>query len=196
MSHGSVVVAGAGIGGLAAGIGLRRVGFDVRIVERRPQPGVVGAGIALFPNVMRAFDALGVGDAVRAVSARPLQSTAGSGLRLPSGRWLLRTTDPRTADLLACHRNDLYRVLVEALPAEVVEPATEVVDVVPDAAGHGVRVVLHHGGHEGGRDHASGAVDADLLVGADGIDSIVRGRCRPGAALRRLHGLARNHLDR
>ena len=60
-----VLVAGGGIGGLAAALALVRQGFSVRVLEQSPQIGEIGAGIQLGPNAFHAFDALGVGDKTR-----------------------------------------------------------------------------------------------------------------------------------
>lgn len=60
-----VIVAGGGIGGLAAALALVRQGFEVLVLEQAPQIGEIGAGIQLGPNAFHAFDALGVGDKAR-----------------------------------------------------------------------------------------------------------------------------------
>ena len=60
-----VLVAGGGIGGLAAALALVRRGFHVKVFEQAPQIGEIGAGIQLGPNAFHAFDALGVGDKAR-----------------------------------------------------------------------------------------------------------------------------------
>jgi salicylate hydroxylase len=62
---GPVIVAGGGIGGLAAALALVRQGFEVLVLERAPEIGEIGAGIQLGPNAFHAFDALGVGDKAR-----------------------------------------------------------------------------------------------------------------------------------
>ncbi|MCX7159292.1 MAG: 3-hydroxybenzoate 6-monooxygenase [Proteobacteria bacterium] len=61
-----VLVAGGGIGGLAAALALTRQGFHVKVLEQAPEIGEIGAGIQLGPNAFHAFDALGVGDKTRA----------------------------------------------------------------------------------------------------------------------------------
>jgi len=60
-----VIVAGGGIGGLAAALALVRQGFHVQVLEQAPEIGEIGAGIQLGPNAFHAFDALGVGDKAR-----------------------------------------------------------------------------------------------------------------------------------
>jgi 2-polyprenyl-6-methoxyphenol hydroxylase-like FAD-dependent oxidoreductase len=60
-----VLVAGGGIGGLAAALALVRQGFQVVVLEQAAQIGEIGAGIQLGPNAFHAFDALGVGDKAR-----------------------------------------------------------------------------------------------------------------------------------
>src|SRR6266851_7323204 len=61
-----VLVAGGGIGGLAAALALTRQGFAVKVLEQAPQLGEIGAGIQLGPNGFAAFDALGLGEKARA----------------------------------------------------------------------------------------------------------------------------------
>ena len=60
-----VIVAGGGIGGLAAALALVRQGFTVKVLEQAPEIGEIGAGIQLGPNAFHAFDALGVGEKAR-----------------------------------------------------------------------------------------------------------------------------------
>lgn len=60
-----VLVAGGGIGGLAAALALVRQGFKVQVFEQAPEIGEIGAGIQLGPNAFHAFDALGIGDKAR-----------------------------------------------------------------------------------------------------------------------------------
>ena len=60
-----VLVAGCGIGGLAAALALVRQGFAVKVMEQAPQLGEIGAGIQFGPNAFAALDALGVGEKAR-----------------------------------------------------------------------------------------------------------------------------------
>ncbi len=60
-----VLIAGGGIGGLAAALALVRRGFAVKVLEQSPELGEIGAGIQLGPNAFAALDALGVGEKAR-----------------------------------------------------------------------------------------------------------------------------------
>ncbi len=159
------VVAGAGIGGVTAALALLEAGWDVEVLERAPELGEVGAGLSIAPNALRALDALGVGEKVRA-AATPSQ--AAYNLCLPSGQFL-RRFDPAHDTPLSCfHRADLHRLLVAELPRDVVRTGCAVRDVTPDG-----EVV-----------HETGRVTADLVVGADGVHSAVREALWPGIAPR------------
>ena len=61
-----ILIAGGGIGGLAAALALARRGFPVKVLEQSAQIGEIGAGIQLGPNAFSAFDALGIGGQARA----------------------------------------------------------------------------------------------------------------------------------
>jgi 2-polyprenyl-6-methoxyphenol hydroxylase-like FAD-dependent oxidoreductase len=163
------IVVGAGIGGLAAAIGLRRVGWEVTILERAPVLGEVGAGWSLAPNAMRALDALGVGEEVRSCS---VPSEAAGNLFTPSGVRLMRFKPGRDVPLLANHRAELHRVLLDQVPVDSVRIAAEVTGVKNTAAD----VVVTYRTPDGNR-HAS----AELVVAADGIHSTVRTRLWPRA---------------
>ena len=76
------IVIGAGIGGLATAIGLRRSGWQVQVYEQAASAQPVGAGISLWSNALRALEWLGVGQAIRDRGA----VRTGGGVRSPSGR--------------------------------------------------------------------------------------------------------------
>ncbi len=148
----TAAVVGGGIGGLAVAVGLARRGWRVRVYEQSTSFDEVGAGISLWANALRALDALGLGDEVRARGA----TSGGGGVRDRRGRWLLRgACGP--GDLLVVHRADLLRVLLDAVPAEALRPGERVRDFRLD----------------GGRALVEGE-PVDLLVGADGLRSAVR----------------------
>ena len=80
-----VLVAGGGIGGIAAALALVRRGFAVKVLEQAAQLGEIGAGIQLGPNAFAAFDALGIGEIARA--KRRLHRRDGDARRARRIRW-------------------------------------------------------------------------------------------------------------
>jgi 2-polyprenyl-6-methoxyphenol hydroxylase-like FAD-dependent oxidoreductase len=167
------VVVGAGLGGLAGAIALSRHGWDVTVLERRAEPAEAGAGIAVWPNALRALDALGLGAQARALGIVEI----GGGLRTSSGRWLSRqdAADLRRRQgdgVVVLARPDLHDLLRAAAPdirtgagVRRVEPG----DTARPAAVH---------------DDAGGRHEADLVVAADGLRSTVRAALWPAATPR------------
>jgi 2-polyprenyl-6-methoxyphenol hydroxylase-like FAD-dependent oxidoreductase len=151
-----VIVVGGGIGGLAATVGLRRAGHDVAVFERAPRIEPAGAGITLFANAMRALERLGVREAV-AEQGTPAKRSA---ILTPAGRTLTEVPSDMLEGTVALHRADLQAVLAEA--AGKVRLGVEITAVEQDADGVMAR------GADGTEEHG------DLLVGADGLNSVVR----------------------
>ncbi|MFC7980007.1 FAD-dependent monooxygenase [Streptomyces cinereoruber] len=164
----TAVVVGGGIGGLAAAIGLRRIGWEATVVERASAPEDAGAGISLAANGLRALDELGVGDAVRNAS----RGQYDGGTRTPRGGWLTRMDGSALekavgTPIMGVPRSVLHRLLRDSLPSEALLIGSEAVSVERSGPGT-VRV------------GCSGTVlDADLVVAADGIGSKVRSRLFP-----------------
>ncbi|MEV0687746.1 FAD-dependent monooxygenase [Nocardia sp. NPDC050378] len=162
----TAIVVGGGIGGTAVALGLIRRGWSVRVFERAARYSEVGAGISLWPNALRALDALGVGEAVRAQGLDDVSA----GIRDERGRWLSRTDVAtmrrRFGAPVMIHRAALLDILRGALPEGVVETGVSVERVDLDGT------VVHSAGS--GRDVGQVGSTADLVVGADGIRSVVR----------------------
>lgn len=93
------VVVGGGVGGLAAAIGLRAIGWQVKVLERSAQLGEVGSGLALWANALAALETLGVAEDVRTIGTANL----GGSLRTVHGRWLKRepSLDPQQQPSMA-----------------------------------------------------------------------------------------------
>ena len=167
-TSGPVLVAGGGIGGLAAALALVRRGFDVTVLEQAPEIGEIGAGIQLGPNAFAAFDALGIGEKARgrAVYTEGLvmmdatdESVIG---RIPTGdAFRQRFGNPYAV----IHRVDVHRSLLEgAQETGRVEFLTSTRAEHIEQAGQGV--VAHA---------AQGRRPRGLaLIGADGVKSVVR----------------------
>ena len=163
-----VLVAGGGIGGIAAALALVRRGFAVKVLEQAPQLGEIGAGIQLGPNGFAAFDALGIGAIARARAVYTDEMVMHDALdesvvgRIPTGAaFRERFGNPYAV----IHRADVHGSLLEGALAtgriEVVT-STQVQRVEQDAGG--VTVFDSRGGRHRGL----------ALIGADGVKSAVR----------------------
>ncbi|MEV5322199.1 FAD-dependent monooxygenase [Streptomyces sp. NPDC052687] len=165
----SAVVVGGGIGGLAAAVGLRLIGWEVTVVERAATLADAGAGISLHANGLRALDVLGVGAAVRA-AAHP-QYTGGT--RTPKGRLLTRMDGAALerelgTPIVGIPRSVLHRLLREALPPGCLRVGAEATAVDRTGPDGPARVSVP------GRE-----LEADLVVAADGVNSRLRARLFP-----------------
>ncbi|MFC5753264.1 FAD-dependent monooxygenase [Actinomadura rugatobispora] len=176
MAERTAVIAGGGIGGLAAAVALSRRGWRVEVCERAAEFTEIGAGLSLWPNALRALAALGLDGQVREVGA----VEAGGGVRDRTGRWLARTDNAVLearfgAPLVVLHRAELIRILAGALPDGALRPSTTITGVHDD----GDAVVA---------EHDRGSLRAALVIGADGLRSAVRRAGWPSAAPPRYAG--------
>jgi len=167
---GPVIIAGGGIGGLAAAIGLARQGHASIVLEKARDLGEIGAGIQLGPNAFHAFDWLGVGDAARAMavyidSLRLMDALTGDEItRIPlDDAFRARFGNPYAV----VHRGELHGVFLRACmdhPLVELRTSAEVVDYDQDGAS--VTAILADGGR----------VTGSALIGADGLWSNIRKR--------------------
>ncbi|MCX7313955.1 MAG: FAD-dependent monooxygenase [Alphaproteobacteria bacterium] len=160
-----VAIIGAGLGGLAAAGALRQRGIEALVYERAPQLAEVGAGIQLGPNAVKVLRALGLEQALRPLSAEPVNyvSLAWDDARV---RYREPMSGPYTAQYgapyLMAHRADLHRLLSELVPANSIWLGVTCTGV---ASAGGGAVARFADGSE---------IEADVIVGADGINSTVR----------------------
>jgi 2-polyprenyl-6-methoxyphenol hydroxylase-like FAD-dependent oxidoreductase len=167
----NAVVVGAGIGGLTASLVLSRVAARVTLVERAERPSEVGAALALQPNGMAVLDRLGLRPAVEAVSARIDRMD----IRSVTGRRLLTAKMPDLGGgldhAIAIRRTDLHRLLLEAVAGVAsVDTRFGWAAVSADPSG-AVRI---YSTAENGPGFGSMSLQADVIVGADGVNSAVR----------------------
>ncbi|MFE0629343.1 FAD-dependent oxidoreductase [Streptomyces sp. NPDC058864] len=174
----SALVIGGGVAGPVTAMALQQAGVEATVFEAydRPAEGV-GGGMGLAPNGFQAFDAIGVGDAIRAVSTE----MNGIVLRSWNGRKLaefgtLPGIDPTRFVL----RAELFRTLREAAAQRGVSTVhgKRIVDASEDAAGVTARF------------EDGSTATADVLIGADGLRSTVRRLIDPAAAAPRFAGTA------
>ncbi|MEV0751170.1 FAD-dependent monooxygenase [Streptosporangium sp. NPDC050280] len=163
-----IVVVGAGLGGVAAAVGLHRLGHEVTLLERGAELREAGTGIVVMPNGLRALDALGLAEDVRG----HVMIDARAGLRDRRGRPLLVTdaiqAQQEVGTPALIDRAELHRALRAPLPADLVRTATPVERLESDPTG--VTVISD----------GSPVTRADAVIAADGIGSKLRGQLIPG----------------
>jgi salicylate hydroxylase len=160
-----VVIAGYGIGGAALALALQRFGIDYVVLEQAPRLEEVGAGVQLSPNGVAVLKHLGVHDALAAVAFQPkdlLYRDWQSGEVLMRNPLMPQIDQHFGSPYYHAHRADLLGVLKGALEGDRVRLGCRITSV--EQSGGEVRARLADGTVESG----------DVLVGADGIHSLVR----------------------
>jgi salicylate hydroxylase len=146
-----IAIIGAGIGGLTAAIALRHARHEVVVHEAAPVLGDVGAGITITPNAWKGLTSLGLGDALAAAADEVPQQAI---RKFDSGAAILEIARGATtrstygAPYAMFHRADLHRLLVDAVGADSIALNAPVEDVA--------------------------TLDADAVIAADGLKSVVR----------------------
>ena len=159
-----VVVAGAGIGGLTLALALRRRGARVRVFERANHLTAAGAGIALPANGVKALQTLSLGQSVMSSGMVVARAAILDSRGRPLGPEVDLTSvyDSMGAPLVALHRARLHSILLDAAGPDVVTTGRQVASFEQNESS--VHVLLWDGER----------IAADLLIGADGLHSIVR----------------------
>ena len=159
----SIAVVGAGIGGLAVAATLRRIGIDVQVYEQAPRFERIGAGIQMMPNSMKVLRGIGVEERLRrTVVSAVFAFESRSGTR---ARSCANCPCPRVlfgAPYLCMHRADLHAALASALPQEIIHLDKKLVGL--DQTADECTLAFADGTR----------ANADAVIGADGVHSLVR----------------------
>ena len=166
-----ILIAGGGIGGLAAAYALARQGVAARVLEQAPEFKELGAGIQLGPNIFRALDKLGLKDAVLADAHQPpamqmrdaLSGDLVTRIPLDDPRFLARFHYPYAVT----HRADIHAAILKSCQASnLVTLETQRTVESYEEDGDGVALALQSGER----------VKGSALVGCDGMWSKIRER--------------------
>lgn len=163
-----LLIAGGGIGGMAAALGAVRAGWDVRLYERAPAFTEVGAGVQLGPNVVRCLQNWGLQQNLQAVAAFPARlqvRSALSGQTLATLALGAQAVQRYGAAYATIHRADLHQLLLQA-----VQPCAQVqinsgVSIEGYTEANGVVLIQTNTGKE---------IEGDALIGADGVWGRIR----------------------
>jgi salicylate hydroxylase len=162
-----IAIVGGGIGGLTLALALRKRGLEAHVYEQAPELTEIGAAVALSANSIRELERLGLLDQLTAVSTEPTELIYRDwreGRRIAAFP-VRKDSAYRSrfgAPYFGIHRADLQRILSSALDPVRLHLGHRVVDLVDQGDMIGL-------GFAAGR-----SVQADVVVGADGVRSVVR----------------------
>jgi 2-polyprenyl-6-methoxyphenol hydroxylase-like FAD-dependent oxidoreductase len=168
-----IAIIGGGIGGLTAAVALARKGLAAEVYEQAPVLEEVGAGVGLWPNALTALVPIGLAGKVAQLAVK----LAGQGIKRPDGAWLLYIPGDVMAQrwgagFVLVHRAELQQLLAAELGPSIIHLGARCTGF--EDSGHAVTAHFADGRK----------VQADVLVGADGVHSAVRAQLFGPAALR------------
>jgi salicylate hydroxylase len=175
-----VIIVGGGIGGLAAALFLRSAGLEAIVYEQAQEAREVGAGIVVSPNMVRLMAKLGLAVGLEAFAVK--LEAAWEFRRWQDGRVLSVQQMGEACERLysahcyVAHRADLLALFQQALPQQLVHLDQRCIEISQDKHGAAATFVS--------RDGHQNRVTADVIVGADGIHSIVRKTVAPEVSAR------------
>lgn len=155
-----IAIIGAGLGGAAAGALLQRAGFQVDVFEQAPVFTRLGAGIHMGPNILKIFERMGIARKLEEMSSQPSHWYSRDGL---TGEYLSQI--PLLgygAAYCTVHRGDLHALQISAMDQSRLHFGKRLENL--DDNGTNVHLEFHDGT----------TAEADIVIGADGINSTVR----------------------
>lgn len=159
------VIAGGGLVGLTTAASLASIGHDVTVLEQAAEIRAAGAGIGLWSNALRELDHIGIGDDVRKLGQEIdtwFFDRSGQAMRAEG-------YDDTAYRFLLVPRPELNTLLADTIGRDRIRLDSRATDHTETA--EGVRIQLADGE----------TIDADLLIGADGVYSRIRARLLPGS---------------
>jgi 6-hydroxynicotinate 3-monooxygenase len=160
-----IAIIGAGLGGTTAAALLQQAGYEVRVYEQAPQFSRLGAGIHISPNVTRVMRRIGIEPQLRSIGLRPKSfiSRDGDTGRISFEFPLADAAEKRYgAPFLILHRGDFHAEIMRAVQPRTIVFSKKLTGLDQDE--RGVRMQFADGTSE----------RADLVIGADGVNSMVR----------------------
>ncbi len=168
-----IAIIGGGIGGLTTAIALQQKGFDVKVYEAAPKIQEVGAGLWVAPNALNIFERLGIAEAIKAagnaLKISYLGDHKGNVLTKVDFSKIIAKYDNGT---IAIHRGRLQSILLENVKPNTVETYKRLKNIENTSRNNRER-----NSREGGiqlKFDDETVASCDILVGADGIHSVVR----------------------
>lgn len=159
-----IAIVGAGLGGATAAVYLQRLGYRTDVYEQAEQLQRIGAGIALSPNVTQILDDLGLLERLEQIGMVPSERHGRDGrtgamtFEVPIAQFRAQYGGPH----LFMHRGDLLEILAATIVPERLHLGKRLVDITE--VGADLQLSFADGS----------TADADIVVGADGINSRVR----------------------
>ena len=156
-----VAIIGGGIGGAAAAVALRRVGIRADLYEQAPVIKEVGAGVGMRPPSVHFFEDWGIYEELKRKSSKSnlMQVVTADGHVLVSEKWPLLTDNPDETWARLIHRADLIETFLNQLPPDSIHLS------------HRLEKIIDHGNYAEVHFENGHSIEADLVIGADGIRS-------------------------
>ncbi len=159
----NVIVVGAGIAGLTSAIGLIAEGIDVILLEKRARSASAGTAVVLWPNGVKILQSLGMSDGLAAIGSPLLnvevKSIEGASLGVTD---VMAFSNDAKAPVYVVDRNQLKELLLSKLPGSSIHFSFSIEQV--HSTPNNIKVISSVGDD----------LSAEILIGADGINSVIR----------------------